>query len=305
VTDEESGVSAFAVSPADGSLAYVSDNQLFLVDGRSAGRTLVADGGPEEVTSDLMFHNTVGAVSFAPDGRTLAYGLDGLHLYDVASGRDQHVLANGESLPGEPRFAQEWNYGPGDWSPDGSRLVVHAGYVDIGRLAVMKPGADQPFTWMRSTEPVDGKIAWSSDSRWLYLANPNFGVSWPGLWRYDPETGEETPLVTTQPGASHYVGWPVQLGSGDLIYFHGERFSPDEGIPLVMVRSDASGQSRTAVRTEEFHVMDALWTTDGSLVLISQVTAEGVTRLVLARPDGSPLQVVGEGGLIRRLAWGP
>ncbi len=139
----------------------------------------------------------------------------------------------------------------------------------------------------------------------MLVANPSYGVHWPGLWRYDVQTGEEFDLVSTQPGSPHSVGWPVQLPSDDLLYFHGETFSPEEGIPLVLVHSDPDGKDRTQVRREEFQIIDALWAEDGSLVLISQMSDGGGVELVLARPDDGPLQVLLQGGSINDLAWGP
>jgi hypothetical protein len=97
----------------------------------------------------------------------------------------------------------------------------------------------------------------------------------------------------------------VQLRSGDLLYFYGERFSPEEGIPLVMVRTSPDGTDRTQVRPEDFHVSSALWAEDGSLVLISRFTDGDAMQVVLARPDASPLETMIEGERIWDLAWGP
>lgn len=305
MTQAESGVSAFAVSSADGSLAFVSDNRLFLEDGNGESRRLVADGNLVQAESeDLVIANTVEAPSFSPDGRTLAYALDGLHLFSVVTGVDRHELVNGGNLLGEEYKLARENYSPGDWSPDGSRLVLWMGYGDGTTLAVMEPGQAQPFVRMRSKDLVAGGVSWSPDSRSLYVANPDYSVDWPGLWRYDALSGKEYPLVTTQPGTSRFVGWPVELASGRLLFFYGEQFFPDSGIPLVMVRSDADGSNRVSVRQEQQHIGDALWAPDGSLAVISHFTDGAAGQLVLARPDESPLRVLAAGEWIRQLAWG-
>jgi hypothetical protein len=137
------------------------------------------------------------------------------------------------------------------------------------------------------------------------VANPSFGVEWPGLWEFDAETGEESVLVATVPGSEHYVGWPVQIPGGDLIYFHGEHFSPEAGIPLVMVRSRADGSDRTQLRPEQFRIAEALWAPDGSLAVILQVSDDGGRQVVLTRTDGAPLNVLIEGERIWGLTWGP
>jgi Tol biopolymer transport system component len=306
VTHEAEGVDDFAVSPADGSLAFVSANQLFLQSPGGRERIRIADGTRvTEVAEDLVIRNAVAAPTVSPDGRTLAYALDGLHLYDIATGEDRHMLVNGGNLLGEPYMLSRENYAPGDWSPDGSRLVLSIGYADGATLAVVEPNAGQPFTRMRSTNPIAGGVSWSSDSRSLYVANPNFGVEWPGLWRYDVVSGHEDPLVTTKPGSSQFVGWPVEIPSGRLAFFYGDQFSPEKGIPLRMVKSEADGSNLVQVRDEEFSIGDALWSQDGSLALISQFKDGGHAQLLLARPDGSPLGILTEGEWIRQLAWGP
>ncbi len=311
ITDESAGVDAFAVSPADGTLAFVSGNQLFLVDGNGENRRLIADGSQlDSAVEDAYFHNTVDAPVFSPDGRTLAYAFDGLHLYDLASGEDQHVLTNLGNLLGESFVFAKEAYTPGPWSPDGSRLLIIMGYYEGSTLAVMEPGAEQPFTRLRSDGPVCCLFSWTEDSRSVLVANPYFTTDLPGMWSYDARTGERTVLVPGLPedGTNHYVGWPQQLTSGELIFFYSnlERFLPDEGIPLVMVRSDPDGSNLAEVRSEEFRVSEVLWAPDGSLALIQGSCCGGGRQVILIRSDASPLEVLIEDGeQIRGMAWGP
>lgn len=305
LTHENAGISHFAVSPADGSLAFITDNQLFLVDRRGQNRRLIADGSQvDEGIQDYVFRGFVETPVFSPDGQTLAYAFDGLHLYDIDKGVDEHVLTNLGNLLGEPFVFTKENYYPGSWSPDGDKLLIVMGYYEGSTLAVMEPGEAQPFRRLFSDGPVCCTFHWTADSRSVLVANPNFTVQWPGLWKYDAETGEEFGLVTTLPDSPHFVGWPVQLPSGDLLYFHGTHFSPEEGIPLVMVRSGPDGSERMQVRPEEFRIAKALWAEDGSLALISHFSDSDSRQVVLARPDGSPLQVLIEGQQIMNMTWG-
>jgi len=310
LTDEELGVDDFSVSKADSSLAFTSNNQLFLVDGDGQNRRLVADGSQVKWTEDYAFRGFVESPVFSPDGQTLAYAFDGLHLYNVASGQDEHVLTNLGNLLGETFVFSKENYGPGPWSPDGQKLLIIMGYFEGSTLAIMEPGKAQPFRRLRSNGPVCCTYHWTPDGSSVLVANPSFGVDWPGLWRYDAETGEEFELVTTLPGQSRFVGWPVQLPSGDLLYFYGERFTPEEGIPLVMMQSGPDGGDRTQIRPEEFHLAHALWAEDGSLVLLhtflgDRTSESSSEQIVLARPDSSPLQVLVEVKEIQQMEWGP
>jgi Tol biopolymer transport system component len=306
ITDEAGGVDDFAVSRADGSLAFIRDNQLFLQDGKGGNRRRIADDSQVDRTSEeLVFRGFIEAPEFSPDGQTLAYAFDGLHLYDITSGEDSHVLTNLGNLLGETFVFAKETYYPGSWSPDGSMLLITMGYFEGSTLAVMEPGAKPPFRRLRSDGPVCCSYYWTPDGDAVIVANPTFTVVWPGLWRYDAETGERDDLLTTLPGSSHFAGWPVQLASGDLLFFHGERFSPEEGIPLVMVRSRGDGSDRIQVRSEDFRIAEALWAPDGSLAVILQYSEDGDRQVVLARAGGSPLQVLLDGERIWGLVWGP
>jgi Tol biopolymer transport system component len=310
ITDETAGVQDFAVSPADGSLAFVSNNQLFLVDGDGENRRLVADDSQvDKEGEDYSFRGFIEAPVFSPDGRTLAYAFDGLHLYNLASGEDEHVLTNLGNLPGEPFVFAKENYFPGPWSPDGSKLLIIMGYFEGSTLAVMDLEAAQPFTRLYSDGPACCLFNWAADGRSVLVANPHYAGQRPGLWSYDVETGEETVLILGPAGggSDEYVGWPQQLTSGDLVYFHVslERFSPEVGIPLVMVQSDPDRSDRTQLRPEVFQIAQALWAQDGSLALILQRGRGDSWQVVLAPTDGSPLQALIEGERIMDLAWGP
>jgi Tol biopolymer transport system component len=307
LTDEQLGVDSFSVSPTDGSLAYITGNQLVIIDPDGENCRLVAESPKDNHGNLIAF---VDDPIFSPDGQTLAYAFGGLHLYDVASSEDNLVLKDGGNLLGEPFVFTKENYTPGPWSPDGDKLLIIMGYFEGSTLAIMEPGKDQPFTRLISHGPVCCTFHWSPDGKYVYVANSSYGIEWPGLWKYDSDKGEETELVTTKPGQTRFAGWPRQLSSGYLIYFYGEEFSIEEGIPLVMVQSGPDGEDRIQLRPETFHIMDALWAEDSSLVLIvnpceDQSKENDLAQLVLVRPDGSPLKVLFEANHLSEIAWGP
>ena len=143
----------------------------------------------------------------------------------------------------------------------------------------------------------------------MLVANPDYTGDRPGLRGYEAETGKEGVLIMgPQDGSSNdFVGWPHQLRSGELVYFHVnlEHFSPDVGIPLVMVRSNPDGSNRTQLRPEVLKPWEVLWAQSGSFALLVQRVDKDNQRIVLARIDGSPLQVLVEGQGIGNLRWGP
>jgi len=311
VTNEAAGVDGFAVSPADGALAFVSDNHLFLVDANGENRRLIADDSQVDWSAEeAHFRSTISAPVFSPDGRMLAYAFDGLHLFDRATGEDNHVLTNLGNLLRETFVFSKEVYAPGPWSPDGSQLLIIMGYYEGSTLAVMEPEAEMPFRRLRSDGPVCCFFSWAADSRSVLAANPTYTGDIPGLWRFDAKTGEQSIVVAglDEDGSSNFVGWPQQLPSGKLIFFlaHLEHFSPEVGIPLVMMRSDPDGSDVTQVRTEEFHIGEVLWAQDGSLALIQGRYGSSGRQVILARPNASPLEVlIAEGQQVRGMQWGP
>jgi Tol biopolymer transport system component len=309
ITHEQAGVEDFSVSSINGNLALISDNQLFLLDSDGENRRLIADDSQvDKESEDYGFRGFIENPVFSPDGQTLAYAFDGLHLYDLATGEDEHVLTNLGNLLGEPFVFVNETYTPGPWSPDGSQLLIVMGYFEGSTLAVMDTGAELSFRRIYSSGAVCCTYHWSADSRYVLVANPYYLVIPPGLWRYDANTGQETVLVTglNEDSPFHFVGWPFQHISGDLIFFHAhlKRFSPDKGIPLIMVSSNPDGSDQTQVRSEEFRINGALWAEDGSFALILQPDGDS-RQLILARTDGRPLQTLIKGRGIRKITWGP
>lgn len=306
LTYEVSGVVEFAVSPTDGSLAIITENQLYLLD-QSGDRRLVADASAvDENIEDYIFRGFVSDPVFSPDGATLAYAFDGIHFYDLNDGQDRNVITNLGNLLGEPFVFAKEVYSPGAWSADGGKLLITMGYYEGSTLAVMDPDAEQPFTRLRSDGPVCCQFSWSADSRSVLAANPYYTGDTPGLWRFDATTGEQEVLVrgVSEDGISHYVGWPFQFVDGSLFYFHAgiEHFSPDDGIPLKLVKGSAYS-SGAELRPENFSIREALWAPDGSLALVLE-PGETLDRLLLVPSDDGAIQILLEAESIRSLAWG-
>jgi hypothetical protein len=71
ITHQAAGVDGFSVSPADGSLALISDNHLYLVDAEGKDRRLIADDSKvDKQTEDYAHRGTDQFARLLPDGRT-------------------------------------------------------------------------------------------------------------------------------------------------------------------------------------------------------------------------------------------
>ena len=311
ITFEEKGVENFDVSSVDGSTALISDNKLFLVDPKSQNHRLIVDGNLVEAEGEeWYFKNSINNPSFSPDGHTLAYGLDGLHLYNLSSGENDHVLSNLGNLMGEPFVYAKEVYSPGPWSPDGSMLLFTMSYYEGFTLAVMNPGVKDSFVRLLSDGALCCLISWTSDSQSILVANPYFTGTLPGLWKFDAHSGQQTTLVSghIEDRSVNFVGWPYQSSKGDLFFFHllFDWFSIDQGIPLFLVKSDENGSNMKKILPDEFRISDAVWSPDGSIVVVVGRYGSTEDQLFIVYPETGDIQVLIEhGNLIRALTWGP
>lgn len=311
ITSESKGVENFAVSSVDGTIALVSDNKLFLQDSNGKNRRLIADGSLVKAEGeDSFFRTMLTSPFFSPDGQTLAYGLDGIHLYDLATGRDDHVLTDLGNLNNESFVYAKEVYSPGPWSPDGSMLLIDMSYYEGFTLAVMKQGVERSFLRLRSEGAVCCMVSWTPDSRVILVANPYFTGTIPGLWRFDSQTGEQEYLIPgrSEDGLIHFVGWPYQTSDGGLTFFYAaqERFDAEKGIPLKLVYAEKDGSNIQPRLEDEFRIRSAFWAPDGSLVIVAGSCCGKENQLLLVHPDAGTVEtLMEEGGQIRYLAWGP
>ena len=307
VTFAAQPVTAFDVSPASGALAYLAGNQLFLQASPDAEPQLLIDRSDQDADDPGFFYRAqLRDPAFSPDGRVLAYALNGVHLLDIATGESRHVLTNelealesGGEFPGRLFF-------PHSWSPNGERLLVAIAFLEGGTLAFLDP-VSGALTELQSSAIVCCQPVWANNSASIFLASPYLGLIDSGLWQYDAQTGEESVLIPTASDEAtiNFVGWPAQAPDGRLYYFYSNTAGIPEGdVPLFMLRGPLADLSQAeSLREDAFLIREALWAPDASLVLLVQAIQEGAEPLLLVHADGRPLDVlVNEAHSLR---WGP
>ena len=92
VTFEPAKVDDYDVSLVDGSVVYISNNQMFMVDASGANRRKLLEGGTRDENNPFLTNIT--SPVWSPDGQTIAYGYKGLNFYSVATGQSNRVLDN-------------------------------------------------------------------------------------------------------------------------------------------------------------------------------------------------------------------
>ncbi|NWG05079.1 MAG: PD40 domain-containing protein [Chloroflexi bacterium] len=313
VTSEPVNVGDYAVSPIDGSVVYVVNNQLLWVAEDGSGRKLLVDGGAVDENNPFLSNITNPVVS--PDGRVIAYGHKGLNFYALETGVSNRVLDNQFDDLGSGMFIPKELYLPEKYSPDGKKLLLTLAYYEGASAAVYYPDSK---ALVRLTGGQDaliccGEEEWTADGSAFYMANPSMGMFSSGMWRVDSSTGAVTTLLPGDAGGGMYnlPDEPFLAPDGQLYYFHAKVAAP-EGFsnrnPLQLVRSAPDGVTdRTILLPDTFEAMnEALWAPDGSFVIVAfaptlEVYFGGQAEVVYT--DGSPGVVLTS--FAQDMKWGP
>ncbi len=307
ITYEPFGIQDFDISPVDETLAYVSNNQLVLASTDGNSRKVLIEGNPDDE------QGFIHSVNWKPDGKALAYGLDGVNLIKTEDNQINKILPN----PKQDENGQDIlaaNYAPASWSPDGSLLLVEVDdFKQIG-YAVFNLATGNLFPLKQS----EGLLACCS-MRWepdggAILAAAGYNPIYPsGLWRYPVNSGLGANLIPDREtdGTFNLVDFPLMTPDKKLYYFYTNLpQKPDGTSPLKIVSSKADGKSnRTLLRPDSpYYTREALWSKDGSLVVIVQIPAGAPTEsergpVVVLFSDGRSNMTLAPDGF--HLRWGP
>jgi len=266
LTFEPANVNDYDVSMMDGSVVYVSNNQLLTINADGSSRSTIFDG------------DSVNSPVWSPNGETIAFAYKGLNFYSVVSGQSNRVLDDQiDDLGGGQTFPREL-YWPESYSADGSKLVITLGYYEGASSAIYYPngGALVRLSGDEGAIICCGDYHLTSDGSVLFAASPSSGMFNAGLWRVDTATGNVTTLLLTSydTNPDEVADNPFLAADGQLYFFYASLPNADEFInrpPLQIVRSAADGVTgRTVLRPETFQNMnEALWAPDASFVIVA------------------------------------
>ena len=283
ITHETVPVIVFDVSPADGQLAYVSNNDLIVSDPHGGNPRTLVTGGPFD-PSDIegSYAKAVGHPHWLPDGAHIAYNLNGVNLV-AASGGQPRVIAQNDpvtSAGGGQLFLD------GIWSPDGQQVLLYWGIRASDafgfRLKALAAGTTTDVTSVYCCSP-----SWTPDGRSVYLSSATMGIVSAGLWRVDAQTGAVDTLFDSNQNPAGTTTFPLfshaqQLGDGRLYFFYADgQVDPNtggvpEGTALRLARSDPDGvTNRTQLRSDAYKINEVLWAPDGRGAAIAQTSDAG------------------------------
>ena len=313
VTTETVEVNDYDVSLVDGSVAYVANNQLVLVNADGSNRRMLVDGGVVDVNNPFI--STISSPVFSPDGQTLAYGYKGLQIYSFASGTSELRIENQVDDVGGGLFVPRELYEPERFSPDGTKLLITLGYYEGASSAIYSPATNGV---VRLTGGEGALICcddteWAADNSSFYAANPTMGMFSSGLWRVDAATGQVTTLIPGDAGGGNYnLADEAYLAPDGQLYFLFATMPSPEGIitrsPLQVVRSAPDGVTgRSVLSTEDLQLLnEALWAPDASFLVAviapsQEIYQGGEAKIIYL--DGRPsVPLV---SYAQRMKWGP
>lgn len=317
LTDEPSGVDGYDVSLVDGTVAFIADNQLVLVNGDGSNRRVLVDGGSAKLENNPHFYkDPVSQPVFSPDGRTIAYSRKGLNLYDISSAISNLVIADQRSEMGLPIET----YSPTRYSPDGTKLLVALGHWEVPpEYAIYDP---ETGALVRSAQEqgffcCNGPV-WSLDGSSFYGVTPEFQYAFQvaEIQRVDAVTGAVTTLFPFNVRANNETmnspSSPYFAPDGWLYYFFGS-YRVDSGYyepPVVQLIRSAPDDviNRTVIRPENFVLMrEVLWAPDAGFVIVEMASRRdsndlGVLELYYTDAQKSPVWLAPFGS---QMKWGP
>ena len=310
LTFERASVDTYDVSPQDGSVAYSSNNQLFLEDATGAGRRLLIDAGP--IDDNNRWTNSLGMPVWSPDGQTLAFGHGGLNFLTLATGAIARVLENQvDTSAGFPVVGRI--YTPNAYSPDGSHLLISIGFYEGGTFGIYSLSDNRVIQLQRSD---GGTICchanWIPDGTGLYIASPSLGMIESGLFYANSANGAVTALLPgAPPDGTYNFADAAQVGLDGQLYFFFSNLPaiPVSGhTPLSLVRSASDGVTgrRQLLPTSFENINEILWARDASLAILivapdADTYAGGRAHVVY--PDSRPSVHILQSA--RDLRWGP
>ena len=315
ITFEPTVVGRYDVSLIDGSVAYVANNQLVLINADGSGRRILVDGGPMD--PDNPIENSLSHPVFSPDGQTIAYVHNGLNLYNVTTGVSKLVLGKPVIDPVSGGMMQDALYRPEKYSPDGVKLLITISipYTDATLDAIYYP-ATNSVVRLNSADGsffCCGEEEWTLDSLSFYAASPTGGMLVSGLWKVDASSGKVTTLIPGDAGDGNFnlADEPYLAPDGQLYFFFANASCPDGMIqraPLQLVRAAPDGVTgRTVLRPDTFELMnESLWAPDASFVVVAFAPAQDVYqvgRAEIVYLDSRPNMVLTEFAL--HMKWGP
>lgn len=276
VTDEPEPVESFDVSPVSGALVFISKNSLVLLSKNGERRVLIegselppAGTGAEPYNSSSRIIGRIASPRWSPDGSSIAFIRNGLFLFDPVTG-DITGLHPNDTPSSTDETGSLVIHGIDSWSPDGGMILLSCYEYPLASVFSLFMGLCDTAGNLVFLQEGVGTSGWSRDGSTLFIGYPSVGGMESLCRLHAPEwqcsmIGEEVPART-------YFFYQAPHVSPDgyvSVFIAGgpDPMASDGSFSLYRVNS--RGEGAAILRLDSYTLREALWSPDGSGVLLT------------------------------------
>ena len=305
LTAEAFPVESFDVSPSTGDIVFVTGNSLVLLETDGERRVLVegeplppAGGGVAPFNDTARITGGIASPRWSPDGSTVAFIHNGLMTLNPVDSAVTVVHPNGDPFSSdECRVISRVD----SWSPDGAMLLITCYDYPLESVYGVSTALKELGGSLTVLTEGVGTPAWSADGQSLFIGFPAVGGQ-QSFWRIDAPDWISTMIGEEVPARSYFFyGYPGVAQDGSIFVFIAGGADPmtTDGV-YSLYRVDSRGQGANIVRLDSYTLREALWTGNGSGVLL--VNGDGGLVWVPANESAASLLPVNGASLLR---WDP
>lgn len=270
ITSTENGVTDYDVSQANGLLAYITDNDLYILTRAGDTPLMIIDGDPQDGSDTWYMYKGLAYPVWSSDGKKLAFYHAGLFIYTPADGSIALIRKN--IIDGGDFPTVKEMYHPILWSPDDTKLMVGISYYEGGTEAVYHFASDELIYLSKGNDGggVCCDTVWAEDSSQVYIAGYSYGGESSDMWMFDANTGAPFEYIPVRNSNNrfNFVILPGIVGH-QLYFFYSSLadYPVSEQTASLATSPDAVPASPSLLRNDSQYLVEAIWAEDGVFAL--------------------------------------